>query len=246
MRFTAIVHYGVNYSLKGTIVSRESALGRSGTITKQSPLSTTSYTLLGLLAIKPWTTYELAKQMERTIRRFWPRARSKVYEEPKNLVSHGLARATADAVGQRTRTIYSITPKGRRTFAAWLATPGEPPVLEWEQLVKVFFAEHGTKADLLAQLEQIRQWADARDAEDAMFNMEFLQTGGPFPQRAAQIVLFGRFMSDWHTMIASWARWATTVVEPWPDDISCAEPDLDAIRDLVTRRIARTAAPGDT
>jgi hypothetical protein len=65
------------------------------------------------------------------------------------------------------------------------------------------------------------------------------------PQRAAQIVLFGRFMSDWHTMIASWARWATTVVEPWPDDISCAEPDLDAIRDLVTRRIAHTAAPGD-
>ena len=227
-------------------MSRVSARRRSGTIAKQSPLSTTSYTLLGLLAIKPWTTYELAKQMERTIRRFWPRARSKVYEEPKNLVSHGLARATADAVGRRTRTIYSITPKGRRTLAAWLATPGEPPVLEWEQLVKVFFAEHGTKADLLAQLEQIRQWADARDAEDAMFNMEFLQTGGPFPQRAAQIVLFGRFMSDWHTMIASWARWATTVVEPWPDDISRAEPDLDAIRDLVTRRIARTAAPGDT
>ena len=119
--------------------------------------------------------------------------------------------------------------------------PGEPPVLEWEQLVKVFFAEHGTKADLLAQLEQIRQWADARDAEDAVFNLEFLQTGGPFPQRAAQIVLFGRFMSDWHTMIASWARWATTVVEPWPDDISLAEPDLDAIRELVARRIARTA-----
>ena len=53
-------------------------------------------------------------------------------------------------------------------------------------------------------------------------------------------------MSDWHTMIASWARWATAVVEPWPDDISGAEPDLDAIRDLVARRIARTAAPGDT
>jgi hypothetical protein len=42
-------------------------------------------------------------------------------------------------------------------------------------------------------------------------------------------------------MIASWAQWATTVVLAWPDDISRAEPDLDAIRGLVERRIARTA-----
>ena len=80
-----------------------------------------------------------------------------------------------------------------------------------------------------------------------MFNLEFLQTRGPFPERAAQNVLFGRFMSDWHTMIASWAQWATTVVLAWPDDISRAEPDLDAIRGLIARRIARTATrPEDT
>ena len=48
-------------------------------------------------------------------------------------------------------------------------------------------------------------------------------------------------MSDWHTMIATWAQWATTVVLAWPDDISSAEPDLDAIRGLIERRIARTA-----
>ena len=42
-------------------------------------------------------------------------------------------------------------------------------------------------------------------------------------------------------MIASWAQWATTVVLTWPEDISRAEPDLDAIRSLVERRIARTA-----
>lgn len=201
--------------------------------------------MLGLLAIKPWTAYELAQQMERTIRRFWPRARSKVYEEPKNLVAHGLARATDDTVGRRTRTIYTITPKGRRALAAWLTTPGDPPVLEWEQLVKVFFAEHGTKADLLAQLEQMRLWADARDAEDAEFALAFLQTRGPFPQRAAQNVLFGRFMNDLHTMIGTWAQWATTVAATWPDDINSAEPDLDAIRDLITRRMARTATPSE-
>jgi len=48
-------------------------------------------------------------------------------------------------------------------------------------------------------------------------------------------------------MIATWAQWATTVVLAWPDDISRAEPDLDAIRGLIARRIARAATrPEDT
>ena len=54
-------------------------------------------------------------------------------------------------------------------------------------------------------------------------------------------------MSDWHTMIATWAQWATAVVLAWPDDISSAEPDLNAVRGLIERRIARTATrPEDT
>ena len=48
--------------------------------------STTSYALLGLLALREWTTYELAKQVQRSIGWFWPRAERKLYEEPKRLV----------------------------------------------------------------------------------------------------------------------------------------------------------------
>ena len=66
-------------------------------------LTTTSYAILGMLAIKPWTTYELAKQMERSLKNFWPRAASRIYEEPKRLAALGLAKATADAVGKRSR-----------------------------------------------------------------------------------------------------------------------------------------------
>ena len=75
--------------------------------------TTTSYAILGLLAVKPWTTYELAQQMTRALGHFWPRAESNLYEEPKKLVALGLARAAPDKVGKRPRTLYSITPKGR-------------------------------------------------------------------------------------------------------------------------------------
>src|SRR3954464_8690260 len=103
---------------KGSMVSS----GRS--------LTTTSYAILGLLAIQPWSTYELTRQMDRSLGRFWPRARSKLYEEPKKLVAAGLAVASDERVGRRPRTVYSITPAGRAALAEWLRTPGSGPVLE--------------------------------------------------------------------------------------------------------------------
>ena len=36
-------------------------------------LSPTSFAILGLLSIQPFATYELAQQMDRTVRWFWPR-----------------------------------------------------------------------------------------------------------------------------------------------------------------------------
>ena len=76
-------------------------------------LTTTSYALLGLLNIRPWTTYELAKQVQRSLGWFWPRAERKLYEEPKRLVECGLATATSESTGKRPRTVYSITADGR-------------------------------------------------------------------------------------------------------------------------------------
>ena len=43
--------------------------------------------------------------MDRALGQFWPRARSKIYEEPKKLVTLGLARATPEEVGGRRRTV---------------------------------------------------------------------------------------------------------------------------------------------
>jgi len=68
------------------------------------------------------------RQMDRSLGRIWPRAVSKLYEEPKKLTARGLARASTEQNGQRTRTVYAITDEGRRALAAWLQQPGEGPV----------------------------------------------------------------------------------------------------------------------
>ena len=188
------------------------------------PLTTTSYAILGLLAIKPWTTYELAKQMEASLRNFWPRAERKLYEEPRKLVAHKLAMVQHETVGKRPRSVYRITPAGQRALRAWLDEPGELVSLEFEALIKVFFAEHGGKDQLLANLDRIHAGALARVAVDAQWAQHYLTTGGQFPQRLALISLVGTLQAQLNQTILAWASWARQIARTWPEDLRTAPP----------------------
>lgn len=198
-------------------------------------LTTTSYAVLCLLGVRPWSTYELTQQMDRSLGRFWPRAVSKLYEEPKKLVEHGLARAKTETLGNRTRTVYAITAKGRRALATWMEEPGAGPELEFEALLKVAFAEFGTKADALAQLAMTREWAVERNAGNLAAAEAYLAGTGPFQHRVAQNMLAGAFLTEFYRMVADWADWATAVVEQWPEDPAQAQPDR-GVQEEVYRR----------
>jgi DNA-binding PadR family transcriptional regulator len=188
-------------------------------------MTTTSYAILGLLAVKPWTTHELVRQVDRSLRRIWPRAQSKLYEEPKKLVALGYARATDDWLGRRRRTRYTITPRGRRALAAWLARPGAGPVLECEQLLQLHFADSGTKDQVLATLGAARAWVQEQNEENLATGRAYLRGEGAFPERAALNLVVGRFLTDFYAMVDRWAAWATVVVASWPDDPRQAQLD---------------------
>ena len=196
-------------------------------------MTTTSYAILGLLAVKPWTTHELVLQVDRSLRRIWPRAQSKLYEEPKKLVAHGYARATDDSVGRRRRTRYTITAKGRRALAAWLQTPGDGPILEFEQLLKISFADSGSKADVVANLDATRAWVVDQNEENLATARAYLEGRGAFPERAALNQLTGRFLTDFYVMVAHWVAWASQVVDDWPDDVRNAQFDAGAAEEAV-------------
>jgi PadR family transcriptional regulator AphA len=206
-------------------------------------LTTTSYAVLGLLAIRPWTTYELAKQMAVSLRNFWPRAERKVYDEPKKLVEHGLATVTRDRVGRRPRAIYEITHAGRTALHRWLDDPGDLASVEFEALVKVFFAEQGTKAQLLATLRLIRDGTKERLINDAWWADHYLTTGGQFPGRAGPTSLVGKLQSDLNHTIHAWASWALDTADHWPDDLTTAPPSTDALEQVRERGSASLRDP---
>jgi DNA-binding PadR family transcriptional regulator len=195
--------------------------------------------ILGLLALRRWSTYELAQQMKRSIRYYWPRAESHIYEEPKKLVAHGLATASREQTGRRQRTVYSITDDGREALRAWLAEPGRGPVIEFEGLVKVLFAEQAGNNELLATLSAIRADAEARRQHHAELAADLAATGGPFPDRLHVNTLVLQFMWAQNETLMRWVTWAEQQVTRWPDDASGpVSAELSAALNKISTRTA--------
>ena len=184
-------------------------------------LSTTSYAVLGLLALRDWSAYELVQQMDRGVGIMWSFAPSMVYVEAKNLVSHGLAVDRAESNGARQRTRYSITPAGTAALERWLATPGAGPQLRFEGWLKVLFADFGTKEDLAATLSAARMWAEAvqthgrRVAADYLAG-DYLNGTVPIEQRAHVLPLTFSLLWDLSELIIRWSDWAGQRLATWP------------------------------
>jgi DNA-binding PadR family transcriptional regulator len=211
-------------------------------------LSTTAYGILGLLALRPWTTYELARQVQRSLGNLWGVAERQLYDIPKALVADGLATARKDAVGRRPRTTYRITTKGRRALERWLADADEAGfAVRSETLLKAFFAEQARspKEALLHQIAALREAVVAvPDAHVAMYEAT-RDEGFPFPERRHVSALVARCGFDVAEAAARWADWATAVVSTWDDDLSLP-PDADALLERVyqpmgSRDVSQTA-----
>jgi PadR family transcriptional regulator, regulatory protein AphA len=178
-------------------------------------LTTTSYAILGLLSIKPWSTYELAKQMQRDLRFVWPRAESNLYAEPKKLIAHGLASAHSEPRGKRRRTVYAITPAGRQALADWLGSPAAEPRWEAESLVKFIFATGGSKEQLLENLRDFRRHATARWTAVEAVVRPYFEGNEPFPDRTHINVIAARLQLETARLQAAWAEQAVEAVEKW-------------------------------
>lgn len=198
-------------------------------------LTTTTYGVLGLIAVRPYSTYELAKAMGLSVGRVWPRAESKLFEEPKKLVEHGYAKAREETIGRRPRTVYSITGAGRRALAAWLAKPGDGPELEFEGLVKLMFAEHGSRDDALATISRARAWAVEMNTASIAAGERFAEGEGRHEGRRATTLLVGAFLTDFYALVAQWGEWAAAEVENWPEDIASHRISPESTRAVLAR-----------
>jgi DNA-binding PadR family transcriptional regulator len=206
-------------------------------------LSTTSYAILGMLAVRPWTAYELTQQLRRSLRYCWPKAESVLYDEPKRLVRLGLATAHQEPAGRRSRAVYTITEQGRGALTAWLATEPGPPRFELETMLRLVYADQGTKQDLLTAVQAARTWATAQWAEGQQQVRGYLADGGPFPDRLHIIALFARFYADLFELVIGWADLAEAEIQAWPGTtrVGLTEQARGLLEEMAARSSRRTA-----
>ena len=194
-------------------------------------MTTSSYAVLGLLSLRPWSAYDLAQQAERSLRFAWPKSERHLYSEPKKLVALGYATVTEEAAGpSRKRKVYDITPQGREALAPGSATLPDAPAFESETMVRLLFAENGSIDDLAASLaklksdtEELHSWS--LGIVDGYVSDEDV----PFPDRLHLSVLLATFQLELFALIERWTDFATAEIHRWDDTVRPGVGDRTAL-----------------
>jgi len=182
--------------------------------------TSTRNAILGHLALRDWSAYDLARSLRRTLHWFWPRAESLIYAEVKRLEKAGLAEAREEPArdgSSRRRSVYRITDAGRRALAQWLSTPPQTLALYIEPLLRLHLARFGTREDLVAAISELNRTAALLLDDAAAVATEFAE-GRHVLQDEAHVrgLLFDALYSIGTAVEGASAR-ALEEIARWPD-----------------------------
>jgi PadR family transcriptional regulator AphA len=120
-------------------------------------LSPTAYVILGFLRTSPKSGYEIKARVDQSTRFFWAASYGQIYPELRRLAKAGLIEGAAAPRDGRKRTVYKLTPAGRKELRAWLRQPPEIYETRDEGLLKLFFAGALPPADAVNTLRAMRE-----------------------------------------------------------------------------------------
>ena len=160
------------------------------------------YSLLGLLARRPMSGYELTKEFDRTLWHAWSATHSQIYPELARLREEGLIEQTER--GPRGRKTYAITDAGLAAVKRWLSETEPDRSSRSELILRTFFL-------WLLEQEQVetflRREVDIHRRQLAEFEARARTLGDDDPaQRASRIAL--EWGIRYERGLAEWAEWA--------------------------------------
>jgi DNA-binding PadR family transcriptional regulator len=206
-------------------------------------MTISSYAILALLDLKPWTGYELTNQAQRSLRYAWPKSERLLYSEPKKLVELGYATTHKEKAGNRSRNVYEITEAGSEALGRWASSRTQAPSFEIEALLRLLFADQGTIEDLRRALDELE--VDIGEHHGAIVELmgSYLDGGHPFPERTHLSVLFATFQIEMFKSIERWIEFARDEIDHWPDTQAVG---MNRRTEALTRLLARDESPLDT
>ncbi|MPZ52094.1 MAG: PadR family transcriptional regulator [Acidimicrobiia bacterium] len=119
---------------------------------------TLRHAILGMLAIRPMSGYDLKKVIDDSVAHFWTADQSQVYRTLAGLVDDGLASRRTKVQDDRPNLhLHKVTNSGLEELDRWLASPLKSPPTREPFLARLFFADRrpvGEVRELLAARRQ--------------------------------------------------------------------------------------------
>ncbi|MBB5119768.1 PadR family transcriptional regulator [Streptomyces eurocidicus] len=161
------------------------------------------HAVLGLLADRPASGYDLMKRFETSLSHAWPATQSQVYGELGKLAKAGMLEVAAE--GPRGRKEYAITDEGRAELRQWLTEAPPETVRRSDALLRVFFLDHLTPLEAVAYLtgEAERAAHRHRHLEEVNDRIEWDDDALSVNGRLAM-----EYGLRFTAMREEWARWA--------------------------------------
>jgi DNA-binding PadR family transcriptional regulator len=169
-------------------------------------LNATQKAILGFIAARPRSGYEIKQLVDFSTQYFWAASYGRIYPELKRLEKEGLIKGADASQGARNRTVYELTAKGRAVAAEWIAVPPEVYELRDEGLLKLFFAGtlDAARAPEIAREHAARSAAIATELRGLQETMATSKNEAPELTEDAgsdAVLAFGialnEFVADW-------------------------------------------------
>lgn len=165
------------------------------------------YALVGLLASRPFSGYELTKRFAVSMACVWPVGHSQIYPELARLVADGLIEQTEE--GPRGRKTYAATPAGVAALREWMQSTEPDYGRRSEADLREFFLWAIPPARALAHLEREvkvyrRRLGELEEIAQAV------DWDGDAPTRASRLALEKGLRN--YRMLIDWANWAAAEI----------------------------------
>ena len=166
-------------------------------------LNATGKVILGMLAARPRSGYEIKQLVDSSARFFWAASYGQIYPELRRLEEAGLIAGADSSQGARQRTVYRLTAAGRRAARAWIARPPEVFEMRDEGLLELYVAgsiEPARTAEIAreraatsrAKAAELRSIAEAVEEAGRPDGPEAEPDGG-----SLMVLRYGIEMSEW-------------------------------------------------
>jgi PadR family transcriptional regulator AphA len=155
-------------------------------------LSQTAYVILGMLAWRPMSGYDVKAIVDRSTRFFWAASYGQIYPELRRLADAGLIKGKAETGGRR-RTVYELTAAGRRALTDWLGRRPQTFELRDEGLLKLFLASAAPETATIA-LEAKRAYH-----EDKLAQLREIEASGKAEGFTELVLRHGIDLNEWES-----------------------------------------------